>query len=107
MPPGIGGGMGMSMGSGGVNQQQHPLFRGYSPSKPKWKGSQPGIGAGGSNMLVGNPGSTGFSYNPSSGGNGGGTNMGVMMASGFPINTSSGQGSRPGGPNSSGHIGGS
>ena len=89
MPPGIGSsGLGMSMsglGMGGVNQQQHPLFRGYSPSKPKWKGSQPG-GNSSTNMMLGNPGSTGFSYNP---GNNNANGGGVMLASGFPINTSS------------------
>ena len=63
------GGFSSGIGGGSSNQQQnnaasnmglsgHPLYRGYSPSKPKWKGSQ-GTSGG---ILGGGPGSTGFSY---------------------------------------------
>lgn len=79
MPPGIGGSV--------ANQQQHPMYRGYSPSKPKWKGSSQ---QSQNQMMLGNPGSTGFGFNPQQPSQNNSMLPGsVMMASGFPLNPSS------------------
>lgn len=63
-------------------QQQQPLYRGYSPNKPKWKGSQPQ--SLNTSNIGGASASTGFNYQPgSSGANS--LMSGVMMASSYPM----------------------
>ena len=63
-------------------QQQQPPYRGYSPNKPKWKGSQPQ--SLNTSNIGGASASTGFNYQPgSSAANS--LMTGVMMASSYPM----------------------
>lgn len=77
----LGGGSssGMSSTSAAASQHHQPsMYRGYSPGKPKWKGSN------GQNMIMGGgPGSTGFSYQAP-----GSMMSGVMTTSGYPMRPS-------------------
>ena len=58
--------------SNGLSSANQPMYRGYSPGKPKWKG--------GNGVMMG-PGNTGFSYQAP----GNQLMSGVMTTSGYPM----------------------